>query len=92
MNEEQSLCEVYVPDGTEDVKIPIGLNWSYCRLCERGVILCPKCKNNGTCSGGYGKLKSGEDCDLCPILYALDDYYHSQDQVPTKEIFLNHKL
>lgn len=44
----------------------------YCSLCERDMILCPKCGNN-TCNGGYGTV-DGKECSVCPMAYEADEH------------------
>lgn len=45
--------------------------WFDCELCGRSVR-CGKCGNN-CCNGGYGVLPNGEQCDVCPSAYDVQD-------------------
>ena len=42
--------------------------WSWCEVCHREMVICGKCGNN-CCSGGYGELPDGSQCDACPAAY-----------------------
>jgi hypothetical protein len=45
---------------------------SWCELCQVNGIICGKCGNN-CCNGGYGTLRDGSPCDVCPSAYTEQD-------------------
>lgn len=56
--------------------------WDVCAMC--GVMVrCPKCGMN-CCSGGYGKLKNGKPCPICPLAYQYQDDVIAKKGQPTE--------
>lgn len=51
--------------------------WTWCEICEVGMVICPQCGNN--CCNGH------EECELCKKVYEFEYDHWNRGDYPKME-------